>query len=1109
MHQRYFDGRALGLAALILLVLIPFTNQPLEAKKKSKKAMEKAPEEEKETWDVAGPPLPTYEIDLDTDEGTWMSLDVSPDGTTIVFDLLGDLYTVGIDGGEAQALTNGLPWDMQPQYSPDGTAIAFTSDRAGGDNVWVMDADGSNPRAVSNEDFRLLNSPTWSPDGEFIAARKHFTSSRSLGAGEIWLYHRSGGKGLQMTEKPNDQKDVGEPAFSPDGRFLYFSRDTTRGGTFQYNKDPNTEIYSIRRLNRETGDIETLIGGPGGAIRPTPSPDGKTLAFVRRVRFQSVLYLYDLESGRETPIFDGLDRDMQETWAVHGVYPTMAWMPDGESIVVWGGGKIHRVDVATHQANEIPFHVKAKHTMIEGLRSKQEVAPETFRTKMLRWVQASPQGDKVVFQALGRLYIRDLPEGEPRLLTHQEGSDEQGEYYPSFSRDGRWIVYTSWSDEELGSVRVVSSDGGAGRILVEEPGHYVEPSISPDGATVVYEKIQGGWLRSPLWSNDPGLYRIPLAGGSPERIRNSGSKAHFGADSDRVYFRETDGDQRILASVELDGSDSRQHVSTEWASDFRVSPDGDWVAFVERFHAYVAPMPATGRLVKLGPGSKSVPLRRVTQDAGDDLHWSGDSSKLYWALGSQLFEQELPKVFSFLGGDSNKAASSEDEAKPPKQGIDLGFTVERPIPEGRIAFVGGQILTMDGDTIHEDGTVVVEGDRIVAVGPRGEIDVPADAKVFQLEGRTLMPGIVDVHWHGSQGSSEFIPQQNWNNYATLAFGVTTIHDPSNDTSEIFAAAELARAGHIVAPRIFSTGTILYGAKTSFTAEVEDLDDARTHLRRTHAAGAFSVKSYNQPRRDQRQQMIAAARELDMLVMPEGGSLLQHNLSMVADGHSGIEHSIPVAKVYKDVHQFWSQSNTAYTPTLVVGYGGIWGENYFYEHTNVWENERLLTFVPRRLVDQRSRRRVMAPKEEYNHISNAAIATDLARLGVDVTVGAHGQREGLGSHWEIWSFVLGGMTPLEALQAGTIAGARYLGMDGQIGSIEKGKLADLIVLDKDPLEDIHNSEAVRWVMVGGNLYDAASMNQVAPVEKARKPFFFEGEMGSGSMMAAPETARCSH
>ena len=227
-----------------------------------------------DAWDVSDPPGPRFDISIDTDEGTWMSVDVSPDGREVVFDLLGDLYVIPIEGGSARALTSGFAWDMQPRYSPDGRFIAFTSDRAGGDNIWIMNRDGSNPKQVSDESFRLLNSPAWTPDSEFIAARKHFTSTRSLGAGEIWLYHRTGGDGLQMTERPNQQKDVGEPAFSPDGQYLYYSRDATSGDYFEYDKDSNSGIYSIFRVDRETGETDLLLGGPGGAIRPSPSPEG-------------------------------------------------------------------------------------------------------------------------------------------------------------------------------------------------------------------------------------------------------------------------------------------------------------------------------------------------------------------------------------------------------------------------------------------------------------------------------------------------------------------------------------------------------------------------------------------------------------------------------------------------------------------------------------------------------------------------------------------------------------------------------------------------------------------------------------------------------------------
>src|SRR4051812_3199184 len=261
---------------------------PSELKKEQSEGGKGAPQEisakKEEKWDVNKPPGPTTEVPIDVTEGTWLSLDVSPDGKEVAFDLLGDLYTVPIAGGEAKALTHDVAWQMQPRYSPDGKTIAFTSDQGGGDNIWVMNRDGSKPRAVTKESFRLLNSPSWSPDGEYIVARKHFTAQRSLGAGEMWLYHRSGGDGLQLTKKPNDQKDAGEPVFSPDGRYVYFSQDVTPGRVFEYNKDPNTEIFVIQRLDRRTGETQRFVTGAGGAVRPTPSPDGKTLAFVRRVR---------------------------------------------------------------------------------------------------------------------------------------------------------------------------------------------------------------------------------------------------------------------------------------------------------------------------------------------------------------------------------------------------------------------------------------------------------------------------------------------------------------------------------------------------------------------------------------------------------------------------------------------------------------------------------------------------------------------------------------------------------------------------------------------------------------------------------------------------------
>ena len=272
------------------------------------------------------------------------------------------------------------------------------------------------------------------------------TGTRSAGSGEIWLFHVSGaadGGGVQLNEKPNWQKDLGEPAFSPDGRYVYYSQDTTAGKSFEYNKDSNKQIFQIFRMDLGNGSVEPFVSGPGGAVRLTPSPDGKYLAFVRRVRNQSTLFLKDLGSGREFPVWDKLERDMQEAWSVHGVYPGMSWTPDGKAVVVWAGGKIRRVDVATRAVETIPFRVQATREVAQALRFPVEVAPDSFRPTMLRGVEVAPDGTSVVFETLGRLWVRALPDGAPRRLTKQ---DEQMEAFPAFSRDGKWIAYATFDD---------------------------------------------------------------------------------------------------------------------------------------------------------------------------------------------------------------------------------------------------------------------------------------------------------------------------------------------------------------------------------------------------------------------------------------------------------------------------------------------------------------------------------------------------------------------------------------------------------------------------------------------------------------------------------------
>ncbi len=1078
-----------------LSLLITSLVLPLSTVVKAEAATEKNSKDiaNKKAWSVNAPQGEFLDANIDVTSGTWMSLDVSPDGKTLVFDLLGDIYTLPINGGEASALITDIAWQMQPRFSPDGKHIAFTSDEDGGDNLWIMNRDGTNGKAVSKEEFRLLNSPAWSPDGNYLIGRKHFTSARSLGAGEVWLYHKTGGNGVMLTKRPNDQKDLGEPAYSADGKYVYFSQDATPGKTFHYSKDSVKGIYKIKRLELATGDIDTIISGKGGAIRPTPSPDGKYIAFISRDDFSSNLYLYNLQSGEEIKIYENLERDLQETWAIHGVYPNIAWTPDSNSLVFWDNGQINRLDINSKKSHVINFHVKTTKKIQQALQFKQQLAQDSFSVKMLRDVEISPDGKKAVFESMGHIYISSIVEGKvkgkAKRLTKQKSHFELN---PSFSRDGKKIVYATWQDQQQGQIRIVSSRGGKGKSLLKEKGKYIEPTFSPDGKTVVYRKISGGFITSPTWDLNPGIYAVSAKGerkaGKPTLITEHGTQAHFGVSNNNIYVVRA-GDEPQLAYVSLDGKDDRTLYQGKFATEYSVSPNGEYLAFAERFKVFVTPFIERGEVINIGPKGENLPVKQLSVRAGQDINWHGNSTKLYWSLGADLYQASITDLFAITRKDDDKNSEVKAEEKVTK--IYLGYSQNVDKPSGLIAFVGGKVITMEGDKVIDNGVVLVESNIIKAVGTQAQVSIPSSAKVIDITGKSIMPGLIDAHAHGPQGSSQIIPQQNWKNYAGLALGVTSIHDPSNNTSEFFAASEMQKAGIIVSARLFSTGKILYGANyVGYTAHVDNLDDAKFHVERLKAAGAFSVKSYNQPRRNQRQQFIQAARELEMLVVPEGGSLLQHNLTMVIDGHTTLEHSIPVAKVYQDVKQLWSQSQMAYTPTLVVAYGGIWGENYWYDKTDVWLHPRLSKFVPSEFLQPKSMRRPKAPLHHYNHISVAKVAKELQYLGIKVNAGGHGQREGLAMHWEMWMMAQGGMTPLEALRTATISPAQTLGLDDQLGSINVGKLADLIVVDGDISQDIRLSDRVRYTMINGRLYNAETMNEIGHYDNKRAKFYFE-------------------
>ena len=893
---------------LVLLLTFSISFVSFAQKKTAKKSTK---------WDVNNPhkDWKYNSFTLNTNEGTWMNLDVSPDGKTIVFDLLGDIYTMPITGGKATQLRTGLAYEVQPRFSPNGKYISFTSDAEGGNNIWVMTADGKNAKSITKEKFRLLNNAVWTPDGKSLVARKHFTSTRSVGAGEMWQYPLSGSAGLKLTKRKNDQQDVNDPSISSDGKYLYYAEDMYPGGYFQYNKDPNKQIYVIKQYNFKTGKTKQITGGPGGAARPVISKDGKLLAFVKRIRTKTALYIHELETGKEWPVYQELSKDQQEAWAVFGVYPHFTWMNNNKDIVIWTGGKINKINIDSKKLTNIPFQVNEKIKLAKTHRVKRKVFEETFTSKMIKNAQTSPDGKTIVFSSLGHIYKKSLPNGTPKRVTNLNDFEAE----PSFSPDGKFIVFATWDDEKMGAIYKIKTDGSGLQKLTSKKGIYRTPSYDNTSNKITYRKESGNGDQGFDYSKNTGIYIMKFDGSNDKKVNDNGEFPVFSPDNKRIFFQSggsfKGGLTKRLKSINLNGKNEKSHFVSKLANKLVPSKDFKWISFIHLHKLYVAPFVHNGSEINLDGNTKSFKVESLSKNAGINLHWSSSNNKVHWTLGDEYFTKSIVNKTTDPFAKSNLVANASS-------GIKIGLTAKSDVPEGRVAFTNARLITMKGNQVIENGTIVVNKNKIEKIGKSSSVRVPSDAKVYDMKGKTIMPGIVDVHAHVGAFRNGLSTQKHWQFYANLAYGVTTSHDPSVNTAAAFTLEELQKSGKTVGPRMFSTGFILYGAEGDFKAVVNSLDDARFAIARTKAFGAKSVKSYNQPRREQRQQIMQAARELGVNVVPEGGSSFYANMSMIFDEHTGIEHNIPVNPVYKDVLSLWLNSETGYTPTLIVNYEAL-------------------------------------------------------------------------------------------------------------------------------------------------------------------------------------------
>ena len=1037
----------------------------------------------------------------------------SPDGQRIAFVSDRDgptaVWIVDVDGENAKKIGSGSDRAdyASPSWSPDGghVVVSKTSWGLRTFELWAYHVDGGTgvqitkaaPGGPSTPSERRHNAlgPVYSPDGRYLYYSGKFGGfGYNLRLPQWQIVRRD------LRDNVDDvvtaaQGSAMRPVLSPDGGTLvYGTRYEQQTGLRVRELATGRDrwlVYPVQRDEQESRFTRDLL--PGYAF----TPDGGSLVFTTEGGIRRV----DLASREvadipfEAPVKMGLGPSLYYPYRI-GLGPVKARLleapsvsPDGEKVAFSAFTRVYVHDFTSGESTAVsPAGLQAFHPA---------------------W---SPDGRDLAFVSWGARgghvwRLRASGRGQPRRLSQDPAFYSD----PAWSTDGRRIV----------ALRAASYD----RLYREND------FGAPVGSDLVWLPASGG--RASVIMPSRG-YGAPHFGPEPDRVYVYASGGLFGS-------VEASG----LVSVRFDGTDRRLLMKATGpgifyaegevpAADVRVAPDGAHALVHHANQLYlVRLLNPYAQDLTVDIGKPSLPLKRLTDIGLDFFGWSENGAEVYWSTGHTVHRRAVADV-SFEAdtaeddkGSGESAPESgevadagdasdegEDAGEPPAETADQtdaadaadatvatssedegaereplleehesvrswAIEIYRPRhkPEGRLALTGARILTMEeGAAPIAEGTVLIEEDRISAVGAAADVVIPEDADVIDVSGKTIAPGYVDTHAH-FRPLRRVLDTANAAFLANLAYGVTTGLDVQPSTTDILAYEDLIDAGYMVGPRALSTGPGIF-----INNEFRSAGHAEAVLRRYREHYRVrNLKAYISGNRKQRHWLAQAARKLELMPTTEGALDMKLGMTHAIDGFSGNEHNFPVVDLYEDTVQLVARSGMSYTPTLLVAYGGPWAENWFYSRESPHDNEKLRRFTPLQVLASRTLRRGWFHDREFHFSRVAAQAAKIIRAGGRVGVGSHGQLQGLGYHWELWALASGGLSNQEALTAATRHGAEIIGIAEDIGTVAPGKLADLVVLDSDPLEDIRNTEDLALVVKGGEVFEADTLDQVWPDE----------------------------